>query len=101
MLKFNNFHMQQAVPFVICADFETIRKRFKVVSLTMINHTRKPIRLMKTVAMDKKSYVPIKINIVNQFKHIGVKMPFTNSWKRCLKRLSTVKVLSRRGLTNH
>ena len=55
------------------------RKRFKVVNLTMINHTEKPIRLMKTVAMDIKSSVAIKINIVNQFKRIGVKMPFTDS----------------------
>ena len=64
------------------------QKRFKVVNLTMINHAPKPIRLMKTaVAMDIKSYVAIKINIVNQFKCIGVKMQFTNSSKRCLKRL--------------
>ena len=92
ILKFNNFHKQQVVPYVIYADFEAITKRFKVVNLTMINHTLKPIRLMKTVAMDIKSYVAIKINIVNQFKYIGVKMPFTNSWKRCLKRLNAAKV---------
>ena len=67
----------------------------------MINHTQKPIRLIKTVAMDIKSYVAIKINIVNQFKRIRVKMPFTNSWKRCLKRLNTVKVLLGKGSTNH
>ena len=71
------------------------RKRLKVVNLTMINHTQKPNRLIKTVAMDIKSYVAVKINIVNQFKRTGVKMPFTNSWKRCLKRLNTVKVLLR------
>ena len=44
---------------------------------TITNYTLKPISLMKTVAMDIKSYVAIKINIVNQFKRIGVKMPFT------------------------
>ena len=27
ILKFNNFHKQQAVPFVICADFEAITKK--------------------------------------------------------------------------
>ena len=86
-----------AVPFVIYADFEAIKKRFKVVNLTMINHTQKPIRLMKIVVMDIKSSVAIKINIVNQFKRIEVKMPFTNLWKRCLKRLSTIKVLLRKG----
>ena len=96
ILKLNNFHKQQAVPFVTYADFEAITKRFKVVNLTMINHTQKPIRLWKTVAMDIKSSVAIKIYILNQFKRIGVKMPFTNLWKRCLKRLSTVKVLLRK-----
>ena len=99
--KFNNFYKQQAVPFVIYAASRLSRKRFKVVNLTMINHTQKPIRLMKTVVMDIKSSVAMKINIVNQFKRIRVKMPFTNLWKRCLKRLSTVKVLLRKGSTNH
>ena len=60
----------------------------------MINHTQKPIRHMKTADMDKKSYVAMMTYIVNQFKPIGVKMPFMDSWKRCLERLSTVKVLS-------
>ena len=48
------------------------QNRFRVVNLTIINHTQKPIRLMKTVAMDIKSHVIIKIDIVNQFKRIGV-----------------------------
>ena len=73
----------------------------KFVNLTMINHTQKPIILMKTVAMDTKSYVAMMTNIVNQFKPIRVKMPFTNSWKRYLKKLSTLEVLSLSGLTNH
>ena len=77
------------------------RKRLKIVNLTMTSHAQKPIRLIKTVVMDTKSSVAIKINIVNQFKRIGVKMPFTNLWKKCLKRLSTVKVLLRKGSTNH
>ena len=57
------------------------RKQYKAVDRTITNHTLKPIKIMKTVAMDIKSYVATKINIVNQFKDIGVKMPFTNSWK--------------------
>ena len=43
---------------------------------------------MKTVAMDIRSYVAIRISIVNQFKRIGVKTPFTNSWKRCSRWLN-------------
>ena len=101
ILKFNNFHKQQAVPFVKYADFEAITKKVQGCKPNDDNSKTGPIRLMKTVAMDTKSYVAIRISIVNQFKHIRVKMPFTNSWKRCLKKLSTVKVLSRKGLTNH
>ena len=92
ILKFNNFHKQQAVPFVIYADFEAITKKVQSCKPNDDKSYMKPIRLMKTVAMDIKLYVAMKINIVNQFKCIGVKMPFTNSWKRCLKRLNTVKV---------
>ena len=65
------------------------------------NHAQKPIRLMRTVAMDIGSSVAIKINIVNQFKHIRVKMLFTNSWKGCWRRLNTAKVLLRKGSANH
>ena len=77
------------------------RKRYKVVDRTITNHTPKPIRLMKTVAMDTKSSVATKTNIVNHSKRIGVKMPFTNSWKGYLKRLNTAKMSSRKGSTNH
>ena len=69
-----------------------LQKRFKVVTLTLINHTQKPIRLMKTVVMDTKSYVAMMINIVNQFKPTEVKRSFTNSWKGSLKRSNTAKV---------
>ena len=64
ILKFNNFHKQLPVPFVIYADFEAITKRCKVVDRTITNHTLKPVRLMKTVAMDMKSYVAIKTHAV-------------------------------------
>ena len=63
VLKFNKFHKQLPVPFVIYADFEAITKRCKVVDRTMTNHTPKLIRLMKTVAMHIKLYVAIKISI--------------------------------------
>ena len=94
--KINNFHKQQPVPFVIYADFEAITKKYKVVDRMMTNHTPKPIRLMKTVAMDIRSYVATTTNIANQSKHIEVKASFTNSWKRCSKRLNIVKALLRK-----
>ena len=60
ILKFNNFHKQLPVPFVMYADFEAITiKRYKVANkvkrwrrIRIGDHTRKPIRLTKTVAMD-------------------------------------------------
>ena len=59
ILKFNNFHKQLPVPFVMYADFEAITKKVQgckqVKKLRMRrirDHTLKPIRLTKTVVMD-------------------------------------------------
>ena len=56
ILKFNTFHKQLPVPFVIYADFEAITKRCKVANKVkkwrrrrIRDHTPKPIRLTKTV----------------------------------------------------
>ena len=74
ILKFNNFYKQQAVPFVIYADSRLSRKRFKAVNLTMINHTQKPIRLMKTAAMDIRLYVAMMISTQSLLRCIGKRM---------------------------
>ena len=65
------------------------------------DHTRKPIRLMKIVAMDIRLYVATITNIVNTLAFIEVKTLSTNLWKRCSKRLSTVKLSLRSISTNH
>ena len=61
ILKFNNFHKQLPVPFVIYADFEAITKRCKVADKVkrwrirrIIDRTRKSTRLTKTVVMDTR-----------------------------------------------
>ena len=77
------------------------QEKYKVVDRTITTHTLKPIKIMKTVAMDIRLYVATNINIVNQFKDLVVKMLFTNSWKGCSKRLNTAKVLLRKSSTNH
>ena len=79
ILKFDNFHKQLPIPFVICADFEAITKKVRVVDKAKRwrrrrDRTPKLIRLMRTVAMDIRWYVATKINIVNQFKRNRVKM---------------------------
>ena len=58
ILKFNNFHKQLPVPFVIHADFEVITKKVKVANKVLRwrmrrirDHTLKPIRLTKTVVV--------------------------------------------------
>ena len=91
ILRFNNFHKQLPVPFQIS---RLSRKRYRVLRWKMRrirDHTLKPIRLTKIVVVHIRSYVATMTNIVNQFKRIEVKLPFTNSWKRCSKRLSTVR----------
>ena len=90
-IKFMNFHKQQAVPFVIYADFEAITEKIQACKLMMINHILKLIKSMQTVVMVIKSYVVMMINTANQFIFIEVKMLYTNLWKKCLKRLNIVK----------
>ena len=106
--KFDNFHKQLPVAFVICADFQAITK--KVQGCEQGAEMKKDkdrksyteaYQTHDTVAMDTRSYVAIERDTVIQFKHIEVKMLFTNLWKRCLKRLNTAKLLLRNVSTNH
>ena len=108
ILKFNNFHKQLPVPFIIYANFEAITKRYKVANKVkrwrmrrIRDHTRKPTRLTKTVAVHIRSYVAMMINIVKTFAFIEVKTMSTNLWKICLKRSNTAKLSLRSILTNH
>ena len=106
ILKFNNLHKQLPVPFVIYADFEAITKKVQGCrqSEEMEKKKRSYTEAYQTheaLAMDIRSDAATKRNIANQSKHIEVKTLFTNSWKRCSKRLNTAKVLLRNGSTNH
>ena len=108
ILKFNNFHKQLPVPFIIYADFEAITKKVQGCEQSEEIKKKKNKRSYteayqthEDCGMYIRSYVATMTNIVNQFKRIEVKMPFTNSWKRCLKRLNTAKVSLRNSSTNH
>ena len=108
ILKFNNFHKQLPVPFAIYADFEAITKKVQgckkseeMENEKIRDHTRKPTRLTKTVAVHIKSYVATMINIVKTFAFIEVRTLSTNLWKICLKRSNTTKLSLRSILTNH
>ena len=107
ILRFNNFSFNSCQFLSKSMPISRLsRKRYKVVNKVKRwrrrrDHTPKLIRLMKTVAMDIRSYVATKRNIANQSKHIEVKMPFITSRKGCLNRLNTAKALLRKGSTNH
>ena len=50
------------------------RKSYKVVDRTITNHTPKPIRLIKTVAMDIRLYVAMMISTQSLLRCIGERM---------------------------
>ena len=81
ILKFNNRHKQQPVPFVIYADFEAIVKKV---------HGCKP---NKIAGMDTKLFVVTTISTVNQCRSIEVRMLFTNLWRKCWEKLNIVRTL--------
>ena len=100
--KFNNFHKQQPIPFVIYADFEAIMKKMQGCRPNDDKSYTEAYQSYEDCGYGYKVVCCYKDkNILNQFKRIGVKMPFTNSWKRCLKRLNALKVSLRKGSTNH
>ena len=92
ILKFNNFHKQLAVPFVIYADFEAITEKIHGCQ-PMTNHLLKLIRSIQTVVMDTRSFVVMMINTQNQYKFTEVKKLFTNSWKPCWRKSNIVRRL--------
>ena len=108
ILKFNNFHKQLPVPFVIYADFEAITKKVQGCKQSEEMEKDKDRRSYTEVyqthedcAMDIRLYVATMTNTVNTLASIEVKTLSTNLWKRCLMRLSTVKLSLRSISTNH
>ena len=67
------------------------RKSYKVVDRTIINHTPKPIKIMKTVVMNIWLYVATMTNIANQPKIIEVKTPFTKFMEKMLEEVEYCK----------
>ena len=83
ILKFNNFHKQLQVPFVIYADFEAITEKYMVANQKITNHILKHTKSIQTVDTVTRLCVVMIINTRNQYKFTEVKKPFTNSWKQC------------------
>ena len=107
ILKFNNFHKQLPVQFVIYADFEAITK--KVQGCEQSEEMKKDKdRKSYTIAYQTHEDCGYGYKVVccyrdtsSQSKCIEVKTLFTNLWKRCSKRLNTVKLSLRNVSTNH
>ena len=108
ILKFNNFHKQLPVPFVIYADFEAITRKIQGCeqSEEMKNEKNKrsyteAYQTHEDCGYGIRLYVATMTNIVNTLASIEVKTLSTNLWKRCSKRLSTAKLSLRSVSTNH
>ena len=102
ILKFNNFHKQLPVPFVIYADFEAKKVQGCEQSEEMNNISyTEAYQTHEDCGCGIRSYVATMTNIASQSKRIEVKTPSTNSWKRCSKRLNTAKMSLRNISTNH
>ena len=81
ILKFNNFHKQQPVPFVIYADFEAITEKIHGCRQNNESSYTEAYQRHKDCGYGYKWFVVMTTNIQNQYNYIGVKRLFINSWK--------------------
>ena len=108
ILKFNNFHKQLPVPFAIYADFEAITKKVQGCEQSEEMKKDKDTRSY-TTAYQTHEDCGYGYKVVccyddkysNTLASIEVKTLSTNLWKRCSKRLSTVKLSLKSISTNH
>ena len=105
ILKFNNFHKQCPVLFVIYADFEAITKKIQGCEQSEEMKNEKNKRSYTEAYQTHEDcgygYKVVCSNIVQTFAFIELKTLSTNLWKRCLKRLNTAKLSLRSTSTNH
>ena len=85
ILKFNNFHKQQPVPFVIYADFEAITEKIHGCQQNNESSYTEAYQRHTDCGYGYKVVCCYddKISIQNQYNYIGVKRLCTNSWKIC------------------
>ena len=88
--KFTKHLTHLKVLFAIYADFESKFKKLTKVILT--NHILINVKCILLAVMDTKWYV-FMIHLVNQCKHIKVKMQLTGLMKKIVKKLNIVKKL--------
>ena len=98
ILKFNNFHKQLPVPFVICADFEAITKK--------VQGCGRNDNKLYTEAYQPHEDCGYGYKVVCCYKNKYSKPIQTYRgenavYKGCLKRLNTAKLSLRKGSANH
>ena len=108
MLKFNNFHKQLPVPFVIYADFEAITKKVQGCEQSEEMKKDKDTRsYTEAYQTDEDWGYGYKVVCCYDDKYSKYTRTYrgetlsTNLWKRCSKRLSTAKLSLRSVSTNH
>ena len=108
ILKFNNFHKQLPVSFVIYADFEAITKKVQGCKQSEEMEKDKDRRsYMEAYETHEDCGYGYKViccydDKYSKYTHIyRGEMLSTNLWKRCSKSLSTVKLSLRSVSTNH
>ena len=83
ILKFNNFHKQQPVPFVIYADFEAITEKIQGCQPNNDKSYTEAYQKHIDCGSAYKVVCCYDKNIVKTFAFTEVKMPFTNLWRKC------------------
>ena len=98
ILKFNNFHKQLPVPFVIYANFEAITKQ---VQSCRPNDYKSYTEAYQTHEDCGYGYKVVCFYKDKCSKPIQTYRGENAIWKGCLKRLNIAKVLLRKGSANH
>ena len=101
ILKFDNFHKQFPVPFVIYADFEAITKKMQGCRPNDDKSYTEAYQTHEDCGYGYKVVCCYKDKYSKRIRTYRGENAVYNSWKRCLKRLNTVKVSLRKGSTNH
>ena len=91
ILKFNNFHKQQQVPFVIYSDFEAITEKVSGCKPNDDKSYTEAYQRHTDCGYGFKLVYCLMISIQSRYKFTEVKRLFINSWKRCLRKLIIVK----------
>ena len=92
MVYFKNCHKGLEAP-LFMSILRILMKRYMDVNQIMIKHVPNHLRSTKTVDMDIRLSVVIRISIVNQFRHIEEKILFIRFMEKMLKEIEWCKKL--------